>query len=130
MKSNVILIGSVNHSETIHYYDMCDLFILPSRRREAESFGRVFVEAASRCKPSIGVREGGMIDIIEDNKMGFLVNAGDDRSIKEKIEWSMLNKRKLKEMGVIARKSAEKKYTSNTIAFQFESYLKKIVHQS
>jgi glycosyltransferase involved in cell wall biosynthesis len=71
-----------------------------------------------------------MIDIIEDNKMGFLVNAGDDRSIKEKIEWSMLNKRKLKEMGVIARKSAEKKYTSNTIAFQFESYLKKIVHQS
>jgi glycosyltransferase involved in cell wall biosynthesis len=45
----------------IAYYDACNLFILPSRRGKEESFGRVFVEAAARRKPSIGVNEGGMV---------------------------------------------------------------------
>ena len=58
-------------------YDLCDLFVLPSRKGISESFGRVFVEAAARRKPSIGTNDGGIADIIEDGQTGFLVGPGD-----------------------------------------------------
>ncbi len=128
LDQNIIFVGRVDHEETIHYYDICDLFILPSRRGKAESFGRVFVEAAARYKPSLGVRDGGMVDIIENGKMGFLVEAGNIKKIKGKIEWSMKNKGKLREMGKKARESVETKYKSMTIALQFESHLRRIVN--
>ncbi len=127
LNNNVIFTGGVPHLQLIQYYDMCDLFILPSRRGKEESFGLVFVEAAARSKPSIAVNEGGMIDVIEDGKTGFLVPSGDIKTIRDRIVYLMSNGKKIRDLGEKARFKAQETYTSRTVALQFEKYLENVI---
>jgi len=124
---NVIFTGTIEHVKLISFYDICDIFILPSRRGISESFGRVFVEAASRCKASIGVDEGGMSDIIEDGLTGFLTRSGDTQDIKEIIKYCISNREKILSMGVNAKKKAKQNYTCMAIAKKFDKHLKMAV---
>ena len=127
LNKNVSFVGNMIHSKIIVYYDVSNLFILPSRKGALESFGRVFVEAATRSLTSIGVREGGMIDIIDNGKTGFLVSVGNIEEIKEKIIFFMENPEKRKEMGKNARQKAEKLYNTHAVSFKIEKYLKNAV---
>ena len=112
----VAFLGNIPHGDLIAYYDICSLFILPSRRGKEESFGRVFVEAAARRKPSIGVKEGGMVDAIENRKTGFLVKAGDFNEIRNRIEWFLVHLEETVIMGQEARCFAEANFRSAKIA--------------
>ena len=123
----VIFLGKIQHSKLISYYDLCDVFILPSRRGKSESFGRVYVEAAARSKPSIATKEGGIPDIVQDGVTGFLVDAGDVEALKERIKILASNVEKVKLMGSRAREEAQKKYTRTVIAAQLQMYLEKAV---
>lgn len=127
LQNVVIFLGELDHLELIHYYDLCDVFILPTRRGVKESFGRVFVEAAARNKASIAAMDGGVPDVIDDNKTGFLVQVGDVDAICEKIKYAASNRMVLKAMGNDARRKAEKLYTSITVATAFEKYLKNAI---
>ncbi len=51
-----------------------DVFALPSR---TDSFGMVYLEAWFYAKPVIGARAGGVPEVIEEGRDGFLVNFGD-----------------------------------------------------
>jgi glycosyltransferase involved in cell wall biosynthesis len=123
----VFFVGDVLHSEIIPFYDVSNLFILPSRKGALESFGRVFVEAATRSLACIGVKDGGMIDIIEEGKTGFLVSAGDIEAIKDKIIFLLKNCDITKKIGYNARIKAEKLYNRYTVSIQIEKHLKDAV---
>ena len=120
----------MEHIELISYYDMCDIFILPSRRGVSESFGRVFVEAASRCKPSIGVDEGGMSDIIQNGSTGFLTRSGNSQDIKNIIKYSLTNREQIMSMGIEAAKKAKMNYTCLAVAKKFDKYLRMAVGET
>ena len=51
-----------------------DIMVLPSYR---EGFGAVIIEAAACGAPSIAYRIDGVVDAINDNKTGLLVDKGD-----------------------------------------------------
>ncbi|HBH48058.1 MAG TPA: hypothetical protein DDX98_05430 [Bacteroidales bacterium] len=121
----VIFPGNIPHSELIAYYDACNLFILPSKRGKEESFGRVFVEAAARRKPSIGVNEGGMVDAVENGKTGFLVKTGDVHEVRDRIAWFLTNPEKATAMGNMAWRFAGTNFRSSTIARALEGRLKR-----
>jgi len=129
LNRQVVFVGGVPHLELMPYYDLCDFFILPPRRGSYESFGRVFVEAAARSKPSIGAREGGMPDVIDDGRTGFLAIPGDPGSIREKISYLMNHREDLLQMGKKARRKAENYFTSRLVALQFEKHLKYVIDQ-
>lgn len=130
LDTTVSFLGKIDHIDLISYYDICDIFVLPSRRGISESFGRVFVEAAGRCKASIGVNAGGMKDIIDDGNTGWLIDAGDVEAVAKIIQFSIEHKERLKKMGLDARCKAEQKYTSLGNAKIFESYLRKAARTS
>ena len=121
---NVIFTGAVAHDQLATFYDLCDVFILPSRRGKEESFGRVFAEAAARSKPSIGVNEGGMVDVINEGETGFLVQPGDIKMIQDKITFYISHPEQIKIHGQNAKTKAESTYHSNQIALHFEKQLK------
>jgi glycosyltransferase involved in cell wall biosynthesis len=129
LKNNLIFHNEVDHLDLISFYDMCDIFVLPSRRGISESFGRVFVEAAARCKASIGVNEGGMPDIIENKKTGFLIEPGDIIALQKILEYVLENKAQIKKMGLSAKAKAEKQYNCYINAKKFEKHLKEIVYK-
>jgi glycosyltransferase involved in cell wall biosynthesis len=55
------------------YYRACDVLALPSRE---EGLGLVAVEAMHFGKPVVGSRTGGIPEVVEENKTGYLVTAG------------------------------------------------------
>jgi glycosyltransferase involved in cell wall biosynthesis len=129
LEENILFHDEVDHLELIIFYDMCDIFVLPSRRGISESFGRVFAEAAARCKASIGVNEGGMRDIIENQQTGFLIDAGDINALEKIFEYSLENKEQIKMMGLRAKLKAEKQYNSYINAKKYEKHLQEIVRR-
>ena len=60
-----------------------DLVVLATTTHEA--FGRVIVEAQASGVPVVATRVGGVIDIIEDGKNGFLVPPADPKSMADAI---------------------------------------------
>jgi len=126
LQQRVIFLGAVDHFQLVPIYDLCDLFVLPSRRGVLESFGRVFAESAARRRASIGVDGGGMPDIIDDGHTGFLLKAGDVPAIQNTIEYAMSHRDIIRKMGLNARLKAETHYTSRAIAMKFESYLQQV----
>ena len=66
---------------------------------EEEGFGMVCVEANACGKPVIGGNIGGIIEAIENNKTGFIVDSLDIKDISDKVQFLLENKDKAKEMG-------------------------------
>lgn len=88
--------GKVDVAQLNKYYQECDIFVAPSLY---ESFGLVFLEAMRYGKPVIGCRVGGMQEIIQDGATGFLVEAGNEQDLYEKIKELVENSDTRVEMG-------------------------------
>lgn len=74
---NVIVVGEVSDKELADYYNLCDVFVMPSTQ---EGFGIVFLEALASGKPVIAGNKDGSRDALLDGKLGLLV---DPRSVEE-----------------------------------------------
>lgn len=76
LNDHVIFAGRVSADELIDYYDAADVFVLPNRvvGSFVEGFGFVFLEAASRGKPSIGSDSGGVREAVIHGETGYLVD--------------------------------------------------------
>lgn len=66
------------------YFQKADVFILPSRQ---EGFGLVLLEAMSHGLPVIASGVGGIPEIVENNKNGFLFNRDNPEDLAEKIKY-------------------------------------------
>jgi len=127
LEKKIVFLGKIPNTNLISIYDLCDVFVLPSRRGASESFGRVFVEAAARSKTSIAANTGGMLDVIKDGITGFLVDPGDVDALGKNIKILASDTKLKKQMGYVAKFEAQRKYTSPVIAAQLQLYLEKAV---
>ena len=127
LSKKVIFTGRVQHSALINFYDSCDLFILASKRGKSESFGRVFVEAASRGKVSIGVNQGGMADAVLNGETGFLLQSGVDHEIRDSIAWILENPERKKIMEKKAFEFSKTRFKSLKIAVAIEKRLQSVI---
>ena len=74
---HVTLVGKVSDSELVDYLRLSDLFLMPNRTMpdgDTEGFGLVFREANACRKPVIGGRAGGVVEAVQDNESGLLVD--------------------------------------------------------
>ena len=74
----VQILSAVNSREELReYYNMCDVYIMPSRmipeRKDVEGFGIAYLEANACGKPVIGGRSGGVPDAVVEEVTGLLV---------------------------------------------------------
>ena len=82
LKGNVIQMGSVTPHQQVELYNLCDLFILPSKN---EGFGIVFIEALSCGIPVIASDGFGCREALLDGKLGHLVDPDDIDAMASKI---------------------------------------------
>lgn len=82
VQDKVIFAGRVTDKLLPAYYQAGDVFVLPSLN---EGFGIVFLEAMYYAKPCIGARTGGIPEVIEDGKTGFLVEPGDTQALADNL---------------------------------------------
>jgi glycosyltransferase involved in cell wall biosynthesis len=74
----VTLAGFIPDRELGDYYNLCDLFAMPSK---SEGFGIVYLEALSCGKPTLGGNRDGAIDALCHGELGALVDPDDVATI-------------------------------------------------
>lgn len=80
--NKVRFLGVVSSDELESYYRQSDLFVVPSLY---ESFGLIYAEAMAYGLPVIGGCSGGIQEVIEDNVVGYRVEAGNSVLLADKI---------------------------------------------
>jgi len=71
VREAVILAGYVPDDELTEYYNLCDIFAMPSR---GEGFGIVYLEALACGKPVLAGNRDGSRDALADGELGLLVD--------------------------------------------------------
>ena len=82
LRERVTLATGVPRAELCAHYNLCDLFVMPSRR---EGFGIVYLEALACGKPVLAGRVDGSVDPLLDGKLGILVDPGNLPQIRNAI---------------------------------------------
>jgi D-inositol-3-phosphate glycosyltransferase len=103
LSSRVRFLGAVDHEELADYYDLADVFVMPSR---TETFGLVALEAQAVGTPVVASAVGGLTEVIEDGLTGILVGARQPDAFAAAIR-TLLDDPDLRErMGEAARRRA------------------------
>ncbi len=95
------------------YEAMKDLDLLVLATTTPEAFGRVLVEAQAVGVPVIATRVGGVVDIIEHRKNGWLVPPQDAQTLAEQMIQVLKNPESLSSVIQEARHSVEEKFNLN-----------------
>lgn len=80
LENYVTLAGFIPDEELCDYYNLCDVFALPSK---AEGFGIVYLEAMACGKPCLGGNQDGAIDALCNGQLGALVDPDSIEQITE-----------------------------------------------
>ncbi len=80
LQNHVTLAGFIADEHLCDYYNLCDLFAMPSKR---EGFGIVYLEALACGKPVLAGNLDGSVDALCNGKLGVLVNPDSPREIAE-----------------------------------------------
>jgi len=78
----VTLAGFVPDEQLCDYYNLCDVFAMPSKK---EGFGIVYLEALACGKPTLAGNQDGAIDALCQGDLGALVNPDDIEEIAQTI---------------------------------------------
>ncbi len=103
-----------------------DLFFLPS---EQESFGLVALEAQSCGVPVIGAATGGLPEVVENGKTGFLLPVGDIAGMAQKSLELLSNDDQYAAFKKEARKRALDCFDSKSIIPQYEAFYEEILNK-
>ena len=100
-----------------------DLFLMPSvvYKKSVEGFGISFIEAASYSKASIGGKDGGQADAINEGNTGYLCDGNDLNSIYETV-LKIFQNGEYKVLGLQAKKFS-KKFKWENIVKQYLSLI-------
>jgi len=82
LASQVHFTGNLPQESLIDYYQNADVLINPSY---SESFGMSLVEALASGCPVVASRVGGMVEIVNGDNVGILVNRGDVTELKNAV---------------------------------------------
>jgi N-acetyl-alpha-D-glucosaminyl L-malate synthase BshA len=82
LESYLEFVGQIQNEEVPRYMAAADILVLPSL---SESFGIVVLEAMASGLPVVATRVGGLPEIIEDGRNGFLVKPKNSEQIAERL---------------------------------------------
>lgn len=95
VEDRVLFLGAINNKKLPHYLSMGDVFVQPSIGHEA--FGITLVEAMSCSLPVVASYNGGMVDIVQEGKNGYLFENKNMQQMQEKIILAYNNKEQIRQ---------------------------------
>jgi L-malate glycosyltransferase len=121
IENDVLFLGEVDLIERV--MSCADLFLLPS---DEESFGLAALEALACEVPVVASRVGGLPELVEEGKSGFLLPAGDVEAMAEKAIGLLKDPAQYKMMSEAARVRAEA-FDTRIIVPQYEALYEELL---
>lgn len=121
ISNRVFFVGMLGMVES--HLSVCDLMLLPS---ETESFGLAALEAMACEVPVVASRVGGLPELIEDGKSGYLRPLGDVEGMASAALEILEDKR----LGIFrkeARRRAVEQYSSANVIPKYEAYYREVI---
>lgn len=125
INKDIIFLGKQEEIED--FLPLADLFLLPS---EEESFGLAALEAMSCGVPVIATLTGGLPEVIDSGKTGFLERVGDINRMAERAVDLLLNEALMNKIKLSCRECAITKFSTNRIVPMYQKYYEKVLSES
>jgi glycosyltransferase involved in cell wall biosynthesis len=116
INDRVHLTGYIPDDLLVPYYQNAQLFVLPSL---FEPFGMTTQEAMACGKPVVASKFGGIRNVIENGKNGFLVDPSDPKEFADAMIKLIKNEKLTKALGMAAYKKIREEYSWEAIADRF-----------
>jgi N-acetyl-alpha-D-glucosaminyl L-malate synthase BshA len=104
-----------------------DIMLMPS---ELESFGLAALEAMACEVVPISTRGGGVPEVIEHGKSGYLADVGDVDTMARYALELLQDEDRLRQMGKQARAAAQSRFCSSKIVPQYEAFYRRVLERS
>lgn len=106
-----------NLEELSEFFAAIDLFVMPSR---AEGLGSAVLLAMAQGRPVVASRVGGLPEIVEAGKSGWLVEPGSPRELAEAIVAAASDRARLARLGTCAREQG-RQFSNDTMLDRTEA---------
>ncbi len=128
----VKFVNNLPQSEVFARMEAADVLLCPSivaKNGDRESGILVAKEAGARCVPVIGTYHGGIPEIIDEGKTGFIVQERDGAAIARHLETLLTNEELRRDMGMAARKKIETEYCLEKRVEVLETHYDEVIAQ-
>ncbi len=98
-----------------------DVMCLPT---EGEPFGLVFLEAMAAGLPTVAYRSGGVPEIVEDGKTGFLVDVGDISGLADRLTQLLRERSLAAQLGEAGKRRASSEFEPGRITKRWAELLR------
>jgi glycosyltransferase involved in cell wall biosynthesis len=116
-------------AEPASLYEWADLVVIPSQK--PESLGRVAIEAMAFARPSIASAIGGLVEVIENGRSGWLVAPGRADILASTIHKIVEDPESWKEFGRQARERYDLLFSERSVSFAMAATLEaKLIGQT
>lgn len=121
-KKDVLFLGKQENIAEL--FAISDLKLLLS---EKESFGLVLLEAMACGVPGIGTNIGGIPEVIEHGKDGYIVPLGDTSAVAKFAIELLMDDDKLTQFRLAAMEAVEQKFHEDKVIAQYEKLYERLV---
>ena len=122
LHEHVIYLGTQDAIERL--LGCADLFLLPSSE---ESFGLAALEAMSCGTPVIATNIGGLPEVIDHGRDGYLFPVGDVDAMAAAAVGILLSQEKMQQMRMAARAKAEENFRIDVLVPEYEIYYEQVL---
>jgi N-acetyl-alpha-D-glucosaminyl L-malate synthase BshA len=106
---------------------IADLMLVPS---EMESFGLAALEAMACEVPAVATAVGGVPEVIEHGKSGFLAPVGDVETMARYAIDILSDEKRLRDMGKMARWEAQSRFCASKIIPEYEKFYERVLERA
>lgn len=117
--------GYLNQAQMVEIYNCADIYIVPSLE---DSFNYTVAESLACETPVVAFSTGGIVDIIDHMKCGYLAEYNNPRSLAEGIIWVLENNEN-NVLGRAGRKKVQEKYSEEVIGKQFKELYQNLMEK-
>lgn len=120
----ISFVGAVPHSDVPKWLNRFDIYCALS---ESESFGVAIIEASACGVPVVVSDAGGLLEVVVDNKTGYIVPRNNPEITAEKIEILVNNEKLRKKMGEAGRSFVLENYEWKENADMMEKIYNEVI---
>jgi glycosyltransferase involved in cell wall biosynthesis len=118
INKNITFAGWVGGEQKEHLLKRASFYVLPSYN---EGLPVSLLEAMSWNMPVISTRVGGIPELVDHGIDGFLIDAGDQKSLSESIALLARNEKLRQQMGDNARRKIENNFSREVVLPELEN---------